>query len=106
MDMKRSTEIAWLMLMADAFERVPTIARVPQDPVAGELALEMVQHRALKKNLRFNDIRADMGRLSDRIKVPQDELHEFLITQIFPFLIAEGLTASGQINFEWSGRRG
>jgi hypothetical protein len=76
-----------------------------ENPSVGAYALDLCRRYALKQNIRFDGARAEMGRLAQAIEVTQTELHGFMIEYVLPYLIAEGFTATGHIDFEWSGRR-
>ncbi len=69
----------------------------------GEFSLRLIREAFMKKAFRFDGLRPEMGRWAQDIRVPQKELHEFLIEYVLPYAIAEGLAATGHIDFKWSG---
>jgi hypothetical protein len=102
MNIKRARQIA-VRLMANKFANQANVDDT--DDKVGEFALGLVKDYSLKHNWRFDGLRSEMGRLSQAISVPQTELHEFFIEYILPYILAEGLTATGHITFAWSGNK-
>lgn len=74
------------------------------DQASGEFALRLMKRMIFSQAIRFDGLMAEMGRLSQGTHIAQEELHECFIEYIMPFLLSEGLTATGHIYFEYSGR--
>ena len=107
MNIERARQIA-VRILATEFASGNFIEQNPaadRSDEVGAFFLEMVKKQSLKRAWRFSGLRALFGRVSGQIGISQEELHEFFIEQILPFIIAEGLTATGHIDFEWSGHK-
>lgn len=102
MSQERAGEIALMLLAVQATEK--NLGQLPIDfsnIEAGKAALEIVKIAALKRNWRFEGVRAEAGRLAQQTGITQKEIHQFAIEQILPYVIAQGFTATGEIRFAY-----
>lgn len=68
---------------------------------ANEIGLILLQRQMMRESIRFDGLSRELGRVAKETGIPQTELHEFFMQHLLPNMIAQGLTASGTINFEY-----
>lgn len=70
---------------------------------ANEIAFDLFRHQAMRESIRFDGLNREFGRLAKETGLPQEELREFFVGFILPEMIAQGLTASGTVRFQYRG---
>ncbi len=68
---------------------------------AGELGIALARRALLREPISFGDLESKMGRVAHELGAKHGEVQEFFIDYILPYLIAQGLCASGTIHFKY-----